>query len=69
MFEYPPADSDIFEELVSALRRTEESSFVEREIDIRLERTFEFYIFYKTKMRLAAKCRFVEHLANPEFEF
>lgn len=35
-FEYASADSDIFEELVVNLRQTEEWSFVEREIDIRL---------------------------------
>ena len=39
-FEYAPADSGIFEELVSALRKTEEWSFVERELDIRLEINF-----------------------------
>ena len=37
-FEYAPSDSDIFEELVAILRETEEWSYVEREIDIRLIR-------------------------------
>lgn len=35
-FEYAPSDSDAFEELVQALRQTEEWRYVEREIDIRL---------------------------------
>jgi Chlorite dismutase len=35
-FEYAPEDSDKFEELVKALRETEEWEFVDREIDIRL---------------------------------
>lgn len=39
-FEYAPEDSVIFEELVSNLRKTEEWGFVDREIDIRLERSF-----------------------------
>ncbi len=37
-FEYAPADSDAFEELVRRLRETEEWTYVEREIDIRLVR-------------------------------
>lgn len=37
-FEYAPADSNAFEELVGRLRETEEWSYVEREIDIRLTR-------------------------------
>jgi len=37
-FEYSPAASDAFEELVTRLRSTEEWSFVERELDIRLSR-------------------------------
>ena len=35
-FEYAPADSDAFEELVASLRMTEEWQYVEREIDIRI---------------------------------
>jgi len=35
-FEYAPADSDKFEELVKSLRETEEWRYVDREIDIRL---------------------------------
>jgi hypothetical protein len=37
-FEYAPADSGRFEELVAALRATEEWRYVDREIDIRLAR-------------------------------
>lgn len=37
-FEYAPAASDAFEELVARLRSTEEWSFVDREVDIRLMR-------------------------------
>lgn len=37
-FEYAPADASAFEELVARLRGTEEWSYVEREIDIRLTR-------------------------------
>jgi chlorite dismutase len=37
-FEYAPADADTFEELVRALRATEEWRYVEREVDIRMER-------------------------------
>ena len=37
-FEYAPADAPAFEELVAALRTTEEWAYVEREIDIRLAR-------------------------------
>ena len=35
-FEYAPADAEVFEELVGTLRETEEWTYVEREIDIRL---------------------------------
>ena len=35
-FEYAPADAEAFEELVGTLRETEEWTYVEREIDIRL---------------------------------
>ncbi len=35
-FEYAPADAAVFEELVGTLRETEEWTYVEREIDIRL---------------------------------
>jgi hypothetical protein len=35
-FEYTPDDAKAFEELVARLRDTEEWSYVEREIDIRL---------------------------------
>jgi hypothetical protein len=38
-FEYAPEASDAFEELVAALRETEEWRYVEREIDMRFERT------------------------------
>jgi chlorite dismutase len=37
-FEYAPSDSDAFEDLVDALRKTEEWKYVDREIDIRLIR-------------------------------
>jgi len=37
-FEYAPADSGAFEELVARLRRTDEWAYVEREVDIRLAR-------------------------------
>lgn len=37
-FEYAPADAAAFEELVAALRATEEWNYVEREVDIRLVR-------------------------------
>lgn len=40
-FEYAPADADAFEELLVALRKTEEWSYVDREIDIRLEKLVE----------------------------
>ena len=35
-FEYAPADAEAFEELVGILRETQEWTYVEREIDIRL---------------------------------
>ena len=35
-FEYAPQDADLFEDLVRMLRSTEEWTFVEREVDIRL---------------------------------
>src|SRR6266849_5807810 len=37
-FEYAPASTELFEELVGKLRQTEEWAYVEREIDIRLLR-------------------------------
>jgi chlorite dismutase len=37
-FEYAPSDSNAFEELVGRLRRTDEWTYVEREVDIRLIR-------------------------------
>ena len=37
-FEYAPQHSEAFEELVRKLRNTEEWRFVDREVDIRLER-------------------------------
>jgi chlorite dismutase len=40
-FEYGPSDSEAFEELVSRLRRTDEWTYVEREVDIRLIREQE----------------------------
>ena len=36
LFEYAPADADAFEELLIALRKTEEWKYVDREIDIRM---------------------------------
>ena len=38
-FEYAPEHAAAFEELVAALRATEEWRYVEREVDVRLERT------------------------------
>jgi hypothetical protein len=38
-FELAPADADAFEELVGLLRTTEEWSFVDREVDLRLARS------------------------------
>jgi chlorite dismutase len=38
LFEYAPIDADAFENLVGELRATEEWQYVDREIDIRLER-------------------------------
>lgn len=40
-FEYVPEDAEAFEELVGVLRQTEEWSYVEREVDIRLTREGE----------------------------
>ena len=40
-FEYGPSDAVAFEELVAALRASEEWQYVEREIDIRVERDHE----------------------------
>ncbi len=37
-FEYAPAASELFEELVGRLRETEEWAYVERQIEIRLSR-------------------------------
>lgn len=37
-FEYAPADADVFEELLYALRSTEEWTYIDREVDIRLTR-------------------------------
>jgi chlorite dismutase len=37
-FEYEPAQTEAFEELVGMLRATEEWNYVEREVDIRVER-------------------------------
>lgn len=37
-FEYAPTQADAFEELVRRLRSTEEWSYVEREVDVRLAR-------------------------------
>ncbi len=39
-FEYTRNDSAAFEELVASLRQSEEWKYVEREVDIRLERNF-----------------------------
>ena len=38
-FEYAPADAAAFDDLVGALRATEEWAYVERESDLRLSRT------------------------------
>lgn len=37
-FEYAPAYADAFEELLDSLRKTEEWTYVNREIDIRLKK-------------------------------
>ncbi|MDP9444405.1 MAG: chlorite dismutase, partial [Actinomycetota bacterium] len=37
-FEYPPQHAPAFEELVARLRQTREWEFVEREVDLRLNR-------------------------------
>ena len=37
-FEFEPAHAEMFEELVGMLRATEEWNYVEREVDIRMER-------------------------------
>ena len=37
-FEFEPAHAEMFEELVGMLRATEEWNYVEREVDIRVER-------------------------------
>jgi len=37
-FEYAPEDAEGFEVLVAILRRTEEWRYVEREVDVRLDR-------------------------------
>lgn len=37
-FEFAPADRELFEELVGGLRASEEWRYVEREVDLRLER-------------------------------
>jgi hypothetical protein len=37
-FDYAPSEAKAFEDLVTALRKTEEWKYVEREVDIRLER-------------------------------
>jgi hypothetical protein len=37
-FEFTPADATLFEELVAMLRRTEEWTYVEREVDVRVVR-------------------------------
>jgi chlorite dismutase len=38
LFDYTPADANAFEDLVSALRETEEWKYVDRELDIRMIR-------------------------------
>jgi len=35
-FEYAPGDADLFEDLVQMRRATEEWTFVDREVDVRL---------------------------------
>jgi hypothetical protein len=37
-FDYAPQDAPAFEDLVGELRATEEWTFIEREVDIRLAR-------------------------------
>jgi hypothetical protein len=37
-FEYAPAHAPLFDELVGLLRSTEEWTYVEREVDVRIER-------------------------------
>jgi len=37
-FEYAPGDADRFEELVQMLRASDEWTFIEREVDVRLAR-------------------------------
>lgn len=37
-FEYAPADADAFDELLDSLRKTEEWTYVNREIDIRMKK-------------------------------
>jgi hypothetical protein len=37
-FEFAPQDEPAFDDLLAALRATEEWNYVEREVDIRLER-------------------------------
>jgi len=38
-FEFSPQDASAFDDLLAALRATEEWTYVEREVDVRLERT------------------------------
>jgi len=40
-FEYAPADAEAFEHLVGELRKTEEWSYIEREVDVRLTKIIE----------------------------
>jgi hypothetical protein len=60
-FEYAPGDADAFEELVGRLRSTEEWSYVEREVDIRLTRAagkpFSPYVKPAHRSRSASACR------------
>jgi hypothetical protein len=57
-FEYAPADAEVFEELVGTLRETEEWTYVEREIDIRLviEETAS-YVRPASRARIIASAR------------
>lgn len=47
-FEYAPTDAGFFEELVVALRKTEEWTYVDREIDIRLEKVMYYLLKQKS---------------------
>src|SRR6516164_2349207 len=52
-FEFAPEDATYFEELVRRLRATEEWSYVEREVDLRLARDYEPAFYSGQCLRLA----------------